>query len=274
MPPKRKSAALEDSPAKRRLRSGTVIDTPSTKRVKATPSKPRVTPRKQTPRKQVQEPDLSEDELALLPAKEQPVTPKKSAVVARSPSVPDSEESEDELVLTQSPTKKRKTSPSPTLSPQKTPSKNERTVITTPQASPSKKRIAAATLQRSPSRIPRVLPAHLLTCLNAQKRAILRALQHPPDVDGGDDEDADDSPPTNAVAYQQLTDILDGSVSRGEGNSCLLLGPRGSGKTRVRKLLLLYLFGSLTLNLDSLSRNASQTSLKNPSYCVCQDGPT
>lgn len=38
---------------------------------------------------------------------------------------------------------------------------------------------------------------------------------------------------TNMVASQQLKDLLAGTVTRGEGNSCFVLGPRGSGKTAV-----------------------------------------
>ncbi|KAG0709662.1 AAA ATPase domain-containing protein [Suillus ampliporus] len=36
---------------------------------------------------------------------------------------------------------------------------------------------------------------------------------------------------TNTAASQQLKDLLAGTVIRGEGNSCFVLGPRGSGKT-------------------------------------------
>jgi origin recognition complex subunit 4 len=49
------------------------------------------------------------------------------------------------------------------------------------------------------------------------------------------DEEGDDSLQTNTIASQQLSDLLTGTVTRGEGNSCLVLGPRGSGKTRVRE---------------------------------------
>nr|GAT44090.1 predicted protein [Mycena chlorophos] len=62
-------------------------------------------------------------------------------------------------------------------------------------------------------------------CLQAQKREILRLLQNPLDV-AKEDETA-----PSRVAFQQLGDLLGGTVDRGEGNSCLLLGPRGSGKT-------------------------------------------
>ncbi|KAF8621581.1 hypothetical protein AX15_007607 [Amanita polypyramis BW_CC] len=64
-----------------------------------------------------------------------------------------------------------------------------------------------------------------------QKRQILRALCHISDlvVDTKDEGCASQS--TNQVAYHQLYDLVEGTVLRGEGNSCLLLGPRGSGKT-------------------------------------------
>lgn len=47
-----------------------------------------------------------------------------------------------------------------------------------------------------------------------------------------DTEAAEDS--TNDVAMLQLQDLIRGTVERDEGNSCLLLGPIGSGKTQVR----------------------------------------
>jgi origin recognition complex subunit 4 len=84
----------------------------------------------------------------------------------------------------------------------------------------------------SPSRLPRKLPQHLYPCLHAQKRAVLRALQDPRGIQNNHDTE-DDEELTNNVTFQQLLDLLDGTVTRGEGNSCLLLGPRGSGKTSV-----------------------------------------
>ncbi|KII95171.1 hypothetical protein PLICRDRAFT_169848 [Plicaturopsis crispa FD-325 SS-3] len=120
-------------------------------------------------------------------------------------------------------------------SPPRTPSRKE---PTNPFVTPSKTKVVASpsksTAQLSPSRLPRGgLPPHLIPCLNAQKRAVLAALQDPPEVpepEGGDDEDEQS---TNAIAFQELSALLQGTVSRGEGNSCLLLGPRGSGKTRM-----------------------------------------
>jgi origin recognition complex subunit 4 len=115
-------------------------------------------------------------------------------------------------------------SPSPASPP------NE--VITFPASSPSKKRFSS-----KQTHLPQEMSPHLHPCLNAQKRAILRALHH--DIpkalhDDDDDESEEDETSTNEIAFQQLTDVLTGTVTRGEGNSCLLLGPRGSGKTSVR----------------------------------------
>lgn len=81
-------------------------------------------------------------------------------------------------------------------------------------------------------KLPRVLPEHLRPFLDRQKRAILRALQHPPEIDEIEVY-GEDYPPTNTLAYEHLSDLLAGSVVRGEGNSCLLIGPSGSGKTQV-----------------------------------------
>jgi origin recognition complex subunit 4 len=126
---------------------------------------------------------------------------------------------------------------SPLYSPQKrkagpSDSPAQQSPFTTPSKhSPSK---MARMQQSSPSRLPRRLPEHLHTCLNAQKRAILRALQDPPDICGDDEMDGD--MPTNDVAFRQLSDLLNGTVVRGEGNSCLIVGPQGSGKTRVSTL--------------------------------------
>lgn len=83
----------------------------------------------------------------------------------------------------------------------------------------------------SPVKLPSVLPTHLVPCLRLQKRAILNALQ--PSLSSEDLDDHGHSS-TNSTAYTQLHNLLHGTVTRGEGNSCLLLGPRGSGKTSVR----------------------------------------
>jgi origin recognition complex subunit 4 len=85
---------------------------------------------------------------------------------------------------------------------------------------------------QSPTRIPRNLPPHLGTCLRLQKRAMLAELQNC-SMEGDGDVSLG---PTNTAAFQQLKDLLVGTASRGEGNSCFVLGPRGSGKTTVSRL--------------------------------------
>lgn len=86
----------------------------------------------------------------------------------------------------------------------------------------------------SPQRLPRILPPHLHSCLTAQKRAIIAALQHPEDYEvNNEDDGADKQPYANTASFQELSSLLAGTVSRSEGNSCLVLGPRNSGKSRV-----------------------------------------
>ena len=85
----------------------------------------------------------------------------------------------------------------------------------------------------SPIRQNTSLSGHLRHYLIAQKRATLRKLQKLP-VSLEEHANEDGQPQANAVAYAQLSDLLLGTVSRGEGNSCILTGPRGSGKTQVR----------------------------------------
>ncbi|KAN0132509.1 Origin recognition complex (ORC) subunit 4 C-terminus domain containing protein [Lactarius tabidus] len=68
--------------------------------------------------------------------------------------------------------------------------------------------------------------------LHAQKRSIFHAL-HDPKTAVLDGEDENGAPSANAVALEQLNALFAGTLERGEGNSCLLIGPRGSGKSRL-----------------------------------------
>jgi len=119
----------------------------------------------------------------------------------------------------------RRTSPS--LPPSITPTK----VASAKRISPSKPLAQPAlhaeesSLSHSPSRYPP-------SCLYAQKRAILHALLRP-NTAVFDREDENGEPSANTVALEQLKALLTGTLNRGEGNSCLLIGPRGSGKSRV-----------------------------------------
>lgn len=82
-----------------------------------------------------------------------------------------------------------------------------------------------------PSRLPSTLPEHLHHCLAEQKNAALGALRRLPIYSG--EKDAEDQSP-NLATKKDLSSLLNGTVEHGEGNSCLLIGPRGSGKTAVR----------------------------------------
>ena len=116
---------------------------------------------------------------------------------------------------------------------------NARGTIPMPYASAKKgTKVTCSSLDR----LPATLPRNLQPCLNVQKRVILRAFQRLPDVTRNFKEIAteDGETPANAVAFQQLSDLLAGTVTRGEGNSCLVLGPRGSGKTSVRNFYISY----------------------------------
>ena len=120
----------------------------------------------------------------------------------------------------------RKVSPSPPLS-QTSPRKGTITKRTLrPQMQQPSIHAEQSTLAHGPSRSP---PSRL----HAQKRAILHAL-HYPKTAVFDKVDENSPPSANAVTLEELKALLTGTVERGEGNSCLLIGPRGSGKSRVR----------------------------------------
>lgn len=133
------------------------------------------------------------------------------------------------------PTKQRitRTPPRPILADASEPGSPSRTPRRGAETFPANgRRIQPAS---SSDDLPRILPDHLRPLLDHQKRAILKSLQHPPEIDEIELY-GEDYPPTNSAAYEQLTDLLTGSVVRGEGNSCLLIGPSGSGKTQVRPI--------------------------------------
>jgi|SRR6267142_2567317 len=119
----------------------------------------------------------------------------------------------------------RKSSPSPPQSP------TRKKAVYTKRIRPPRPLVKTAphveesSLSHSSSRYPP-------SCLYAQKRAILSALFRP-NTAVFDREDEGGEPSANAVALEQLKALLTGTLERGEGNSCLLIGPRGSGKSHV-----------------------------------------
>ena len=105
-------------------------------------------------------------------------------------------------------------------------------LVTLPASSPSPSLSPRAspkpTLASQPTKpLPRPLPSHLVPHLHSQKRAVLHALQHPPLTEHESS--------LYPEMFNQLVELVNGTTQRHEGNSCLVLGPRGSGKSRVSK---------------------------------------
>ncbi|CAL1700657.1 unnamed protein product [Somion occarium] len=121
------------------------------------------------------------------------------------------------------------------------PSTPSRSLVRSPIPSPrrSPRKAVVQTLQSDTDDVPWTTASpplspskeSLHTCLDAQKAAILKALYKSPPP-SNPDEDEDDVA-ANVLSEEQLTELLKGTVLRGEGNSCILTGPPGSGKTQM-----------------------------------------
>ncbi|KAJ4478128.1 origin recognition complex subunit 4 C-terminus-domain-containing protein [Lentinula aciculospora] len=238
---KASSNAIEDSPSKR-TRSKGVLLFPTVEL--STPRKSRVAKRS-VPAIESSD-DSSDDELDII-HQEIPPTPSKlsgrqaQVVIAtpsssRKPAFPKPKAVQFATILPSepqpSPSKKANITThgkqrSASSSPQKQNVQLKTPSLTPPPVVPPP---PVASPQRSPSRrsAKGKLSQHLHDSLTLQKRKVLYTLQHPPIVSSENDGEHS----TNEIAVKKLSDILDGTVTRGEGNSCLLLGPRGSGKTQ------------------------------------------
>ena len=235
-----RNSQLETQPLSTRSRTGTP-QKPSRKAAQASPTKtpkPRAAPKvRAVSPVQKEKEESSDDELNLSPSKTrshrtaprvfvdavEPSTPSSSRLSKSTPSTSLQAVSEDEHI--QSPKQIISVS-----TPTKALAKDRFPLPQTKSLSPIKSAGGNAT-----PHLPTTLPSHLHSCLNAQKRAIFAALQDAPDFIAR--EDADEGPLPNTVASQQLDALLAGTITRDEGNSCLILGPRGSGKTRVSSFL-------------------------------------
>ncbi|EJT99818.1 hypothetical protein DACRYDRAFT_81387 [Dacryopinax primogenitus] len=100
--------------------------------------------------------------------------------------------------------------------------------------------------------LPTPLPEDLHPYLQAQQRAVLSSLHQPSARTEGAE---------GAVAA--LSTLLRGTVERGEGNSCLVLGPRGCGKTRSVELALKTLpLTPLVVRLSGLTHPDDRSALR------------
>ncbi|KAK0230737.1 origin recognition complex subunit 4 C-terminus-domain-containing protein [Armillaria fumosa] len=127
-----------------------------------------------------------------------------------------------------SPTKKARIKATSTTTPKRRATRGQPRVCspTPPPTSPSKRSRTLINLGSGS------LPLQFHECLNSQKCAILHVLRNMSHIRLEDNiEDDDDVDQTNTSMSKNLDELLSGTVERGEGNSCLLLGPRGTGKS-------------------------------------------
>ncbi|KAG5351316.1 hypothetical protein C0989_007017 [Termitomyces sp. Mn162] len=128
-----------------------------------------------------------------------------------------------------------------------------------------------------PTNIPCVLPDHLHAFLLAQKRTILQAIQQPPElIDNGGDDDENEGPSTNELAAEQLTGLLSGTINRGEGNSCLILGPKGSGKSRLLEQCIsnFYEHNPLVIRLSGWTQHSDRLAMREIAHQLSQQTGT
>jgi origin recognition complex subunit 4 len=96
------------------------------------------------------------------------------------------------------------------------------------ELSPRKPKAYHKSLLHSPSPSPTAFSHNYTPAdhnLNLQKAALLKSIYSPPTLKEQDDE--------NSQTKKGLDDLLRGTLERGEGNSCFVVGPKGSGKTKV-----------------------------------------
>lgn len=173
---------------------------------------------------------MSDDELQLAPENTRPqlTAPKKKRVVFEAVELV----ARSKLKRVHDEKGKRPATPPPVVASDEDDAPEE------PIAAPRKKSVLKELPSTSSIRLPTSLPESFHPCLSAQKLAILHALRSPPSIDysaisfeADDSEDEDE--PANVTSLQQLEALLSGTIARSEGNSCLLVGPAGSGKSRV-----------------------------------------
>ncbi|KAL0574535.1 origin recognition complex subunit 4 [Marasmius crinis-equi] len=252
MPPKRKTAETQTATKRVTRSSARTAGTQPTAQV-ARPTRARSARRDvAAPSEEIDEPD-SGDELNILSNTVGPSKPTRSAPKTRKQvqNTKPKKVAEAKPTTTRKPTKKRVVEEAPT--PEETdeedveeaPRKKRKLTFsepektTAPSIQPPKplsppKVACPPSPHKSSSKAMSLNEISIALC--SQKRAILHKLQYPgmsfgvgPSDDGGEDEVES----TNSAAVKQVTGLLEGTVLRGEGNSCMILGPRGSGKSQM-----------------------------------------
>ncbi|KAF9567307.1 hypothetical protein CPC08DRAFT_733113 [Agrocybe pediades] len=100
-----------------------------------------------------------------------------------------------------------------------------------------------------------------------QKKAVMVSLKNPT----FEYTTPVDEPSVNDVALQQLQDLIKGSTERAEGNSCLLLGPRGSGKSSLIEKCVRNLDSNpIVLRLSGFIQNTDRHALREIAFQLLQ----
>ncbi|KAJ8086671.1 origin recognition complex subunit 4 [Marasmius tenuissimus] len=245
MPPKRKATETQATTARAtRSTARTRTALPTTQ---AQPARTRSTRRTVAAPTEKEEEPGSEDELNIVSNQGEPLKPARSAPKSRKRAQPTKSKQVDDAkpTTTRKQTRKRVIIEDPTPDNEEeeiareAPRKKRRLDV----HEPAKSMTSTSQSIKLPSPPATVCPPspqksnvkalssnEIATALSVQKRAVLHKLQHPTihvNADSGEEED------TNTTAITQVTGLLEGTVYRGEGNSCMVLGPRGSGKSQI-----------------------------------------
>lgn len=216
---KRSESALDqENVSERRLQSGRTFSaaTSPAKNAKATKS-PSRSPRKRLVMDPPQKDEFAEDHNSF-PSLKSLKTPKRREIKSQKHQT-NAVVVEDKSIFMEETSQLHKPVPPRTASTNRRGSKRDKVVVEISSPTPrSSMCIAHEKVDASSD--------NFLLCLDAQKKEILRALRN-----GLPNESMLST--TEDAALNQLSELLEGSVMRAEGNSCLILGPRGSGKSRV-----------------------------------------
>ncbi|KAK0491064.1 origin recognition complex subunit 4 C-terminus-domain-containing protein [Armillaria novae-zelandiae] len=222
MPPKRKTPY--SSPRKPVTRASSTTQPPTKRTPRSRGRRPQIRPTSPETDDTGGRETSSEDELDILSKQRQSsvvvALPKRSALKRR---IVNDSSAEPQP----SPTKRARIKATSTTTPNRRATRGQPHVSspTPPPAPPSKRSRTLINLASGS------LPLQFHECLNSQKCAILHALRNTSSIQLVDNTDDDDVDQTNTSTSQNLDELLSGTVERGEGNSCLLLGPRGTGKS-------------------------------------------